>query len=680
MTKIDYRQIKNLPQSDWNQNDSSAKDFIKGRTHYDETLSGDAAQVVFDDNVTLVGSLNIGYQASMEIADGDFRMPGGMFCFVVMYTRLPYIRPFFGFFVKACDGADVMQECIMDKDAENVLILLPSAGKTFLNLHISSSTAASLNLSDATETVYVKVAWFPVLADSATYMIVKELMGTSATSFFENVGANKYKYPCSEFSAALNSVKDQLSKDWDLGPGAQVAVFINDGDEVTVTLEDGILNGVGKTCAGNKWLYDPGSYTDTGEDFFIYIPDGESPWLEAFIRSSVEVTSFVVKPLSVTVTHKLPRKYLDIPEELPPYSNTDKGKILRVNGSANGVEWGPAPKPRCAVCLFLDQGSGNTYRDNAVSLLEGKGYEHYILIDANDHISYDNTLGKFQFEGNEIWTHVSSGDSGLDAMLSNDSSNSANDRLAFGVISGDTDFDFDLFGFFREPEYDDNTGEPTGGYTEGIAPIRPENDEMFGEVLYQLLVVQNNTYPSVICCRKRTMAGEHGIIFYLSIGNAALEDRLNSIRYLDDVSLSSLANGQVLTYNAATGKWENSTPGGGSASPVIVHTANSTVSTSTATITFASDARRSQMISVSADIGIAFAVENLSDNYLWIKNTGSSDIDVTINSVTHAGSSVAHVYLPADGISIPKGGVCEIGIIVNADGAFITSRSDMSTT
>ena len=109
----------------------------------------------------------------------------------------------------------------------------------------------------------------------------------------------------------------------------------------------------------------------------------------------------------------------------------------------------------------------------------------------------------------------------------------------------------------------------------------------------------------------------------------------------------------------------------------FTHVANTTVSTSTTTITFAANQRGSQMITVSADIGITFDVRNLSDNYLWIKNTGSSEIDVTISSVVNDQTTVSNVYVPTDGISVPAGGLCEIGIVRNADGAFITSRNDL---
>jgi hypothetical protein len=53
-------------------------------------------------------------------------------------------------------------------------------------------------------------------------------------------------------------------------------------------------------------------------------------------------------------------------------------------------------------------------------------------------------------------------------------------------------------------------------------------------------------------------------------------------------------------------------------------------------------------------------------------------VDITVSAVTSGGNNVSNVYMPADGISVPAGNVVEIGIIVNADGAFITSRNDLT--
>ena len=165
-----------------------------------------------------------------------------------------------------------------------------------------------------------------------------------------------------------------------------------------------------------------------------------------------------------------------------------------------------------------------------------------------------------------------------------------------------------------------------------------------------------------------------------SVQSAITNSHTHSNKSLLDMVPSSLGTaGQAIAVNdAGTGlEFKTIGGGGGLADYDFTHVANTTVSTST-TITFAANTRGSQMVSTSADLAVTFAVNNGSDNYLWIKNTGAADIDITISAVTSGGSSVGNVYIPDDGISVAAGKVCEIGIIVNADGAFITSRSDLS--
>lgn len=118
--------------------------------------------------------------------------------------------------------------------------------------------------------------------------------------------------------------------------------------------------------------------------------------------------------------------------------------------------------------------------------------------------------------------------------------------------------------------------------------------------------------------------------------------------------------------------------GGGLSNYDFTHTANTTVSGSTTTVTFAANQRGSAMLTISADLGLTIACNNGGDNYIWIKNTGSAEVDVTISAVTKNNTAVSNVYVPIDGIIVPAGGLCEIGVIVNADGAFITSRNDLA--
>lgn len=110
----------------------------------------------------------------------------------------------------------------------------------------------------------------------------------------------------------------------------------------------------------------------------------------------------------------------------------------------------------------------------------------------------------------------------------------------------------------------------------------------------------------------------------------------------------------------------------------FTHTPNTIVSASNATVTFAENTRGSVMLTTSADLALTIVCNNLSDNYIWIRNSGSAEADIVIGGVQHNGSAVSNVYVPSDGITVPAGGLCEIGVICNVDGAFITSRNDLT--
>lgn len=118
--------------------------------------------------------------------------------------------------------------------------------------------------------------------------------------------------------------------------------------------------------------------------------------------------------------------------------------------------------------------------------------------------------------------------------------------------------------------------------------------------------------------------------------------------------------------------------GGGLSDYDFTHTIASGVS-GTVTVTFAANTRGTRMMTATADIGLTIVCNNSADNYIWVMNNGSSDIDVTINSVTYNNSSMSasKIFIPEDGITIPNGNVAKIGIVCNADGAFITVRTDL---
>lgn len=147
--------------------------------------------------------------------------------------------------------------------------------------------------------------------------------------------------------------------------------------------------------------------------------------------------------------------------------------------------------------------------------------------------------------------------------------------------------------------------------------------------------------------------------------------------YLDKIPSAVGSNGQVLTSNGTSWSWQTPSSGG-LTNYDYTHTVSSGVS-GTVAVTFPANQRCSVMYGATADIALAITCNNGADNYIWVKNNGSAAIDITISSVTYNNTSLAasKIFLPSDGISVDKGCVCEIGVLCNADGAFITARGDL---
>lgn len=141
----------------------------------------------------------------------------------------------------------------------------------------------------------------------------------------------------------------------------------------------------------------------------------------------------------------------------------------------------------------------------------------------------------------------------------------------------------------------------------------------------------------------------------------------------DGTNWTSITIGSV-TKNIPSG-------GGGTVSHDYTHSSVSVVSTSTTTVTFAADQKCTKYISVSNDIDIAFVVNNFASNYLWVINTSNNDVDVTFSLASNSTlGTILDYHMPEDPLTISAGKEAEIGIIVNADGAFVTYRSDLVKT
>lgn len=143
----------------------------------------------------------------------------------------------------------------------------------------------------------------------------------------------------------------------------------------------------------------------------------------------------------------------------------------------------------------------------------------------------------------------------------------------------------------------------------------------------------------------------------------------------DEIPSQSGNNGKFLTTNGSTLSWATVSGGSGD---IDFHHSVGTITSNTLPVAFADGERTSVYASTTSDLDLDLEIENSTDNYIWVKNTGSADIDITISSVTYMGDNMASsTYIPEDGISAPAGCVCEIGIIGNSTGVFITSRNDL---
>lgn len=203
-----------------------------------------------------------------------------------------------------------------------------------------------------------------------------------------------------------------------------------------------------------------------------------------------------------------------------------------------------------------------------------------------------------------------------------------------------------------------------------------------------------------------SLTGNAGKVMKVNSSGTGVEwgNGVSAISELTDVNLGTLANGNILQYDSSTLKWVNSpVPSGTVPSPTTANTylyspdgtnlGWSTISSiaghnythqpytgtpisGSQTITYAANTRGSKTVAASGNLTLDFIVNNGADNLLWIINNSGSTIDIAINSVT-SNNVIQSIFLPENGIDVDNGYVCEIGVIVNADGAYITFRNDL---
>lgn len=109
------------------------------------------------------------------------------------------------------------------------------------------------------------------------------------------------------------------------------------------------------------------------------------------------------------------------------------------------------------------------------------------------------------------------------------------------------------------------------------------------------------------------------------------------------------------------------------------HGNNMAVETNSVDVVFSGSRRNTKMLTASGNISMSIKIDSSysEDNILWVKNTGSSEIEITAevyaceDGPDYVGQQT---YLPSAGISVPAGHVCELKVIVTFNGAFITSN------
>lgn len=99
------------------------------------------------------------------------------------------------------------------------------------------------------------------------------------------------------------------------------------------------------------------------------------------------------------------------------------------------------------------------------------------------------------------------------------------------------------------------------------------------------------------------------------------------------------------------------------------------VASSPITITFDANQRGSKFIGVDGNTTININCNNTSENYIWVKNNGSSTATITIGDVslneTEYDTDDIHVFTTANNISITSGQIMELKIIATTEAAFI---------
>lgn len=136
-----------------------------------------------------------------------------------------------------------------------------------------------------------------------------------------------------------------------------------------------------------------------------------------------------------------------------------------------------------------------------------------------------------------------------------------------------------------------------------------------------------------------------------------------SLEDITDVSAAALnnLNNRVMQINDMLGDYLSAT----------VDFSSLGTQTTTADVSFSDENRGYQSLSTDANITINITAENNGENYLFVRNTGSSNIAILIGTVNSLSSS--SVYVPDGDIIVPAGQCVEVSIVAFDSMAVITT-------
>lgn len=144
----------------------------------------------------------------------------------------------------------------------------------------------------------------------------------------------------------------------------------------------------------------------------------------------------------------------------------------------------------------------------------------------------------------------------------------------------------------------------------------------------------------------------------------------NNLSDLDDVTITSVSNGQALVYDSQNGVWKNQDiPSNFDFAPSYINVSDAT---SPCAVSFANTKKRCDTIieytdTTSADSGnlyLTISSSNWFENYIHIFSN-AVDLNVFVSSVTDpAGHSTGNALIMPGTISFQAGEVCELGVMM----------------